>query len=156
MSLSGRMDEASEDSPRYRFDGRDDFQFELPPQSENIAAHQSLTLSDGNPESLSQMSTGYVTTQASAESQHLSQIFQVRGLRESIAALKDKLNANQSSFEELSDDLGQILDEHEKLTKNFSESTKQLDDLKQRYKDRTPPEITRRKKTFENEVSTLF
>lgn len=158
LSFSGgRLDDiASESSPRYRFHGHnqhDGFQFEWP-HSENATPHQSLVLSDSNPEdSLSQMSTGYVTTQASAESQHLSQVLQVRGLRESIAALKDKLCANQSSLEELSDDLGVILDEHEKLTKNFSESTKQLDGLKQKYKDRASTEISRRKKTFESEVS---
>lgn len=113
-------------------------------------------LSDGNSESLSQLSMGYISTQASAESQHLGQIFHVHSLQEQIALLKDKLNGNKSSFEELSDDLGLILEEHEKLTRNFAESSKQMESLKQKYKDKAANEISRRRETMENEVCHDF
>ena len=113
----------------------------------------SQTLSEGQSETLSQMSAGFIKTQASAESQHLSQIFQIRSLQEQIGSLKDKLNGDQGSFEELSEDLGHILQEHETLTGNFELSGQQLESLQERYKDRASQVISQRKAAFENEVS---
>lgn len=112
----------------------------------------SQTLSDVQ---LSQMSIGYVTTQASAESQHLSQIFQIRSLQEQIASLKEKLRGNECSFDELSDDLSHILEEHEALTGNFAKSGQQLEHLQDKYKDRASRVIGQRKAVLENEVSGI-
>lgn len=124
-------------------------------ESANSVPHLILsqTLSETQSETLSQMSTGYIKTQASAESQHLSQIFQIRSLQEQIASLKDKLNGNQSSFDELSEDLGRILEEHEALTGNFALSGQQLEVLQERYKDKASRVISQRKVALENEVS---
>lgn len=129
------------------FEGHDD--------SANSVQHLILSqaLSETQSETLSQMSTGYIKTQASAESQHLSQIFKIRSLQEQIASLKDKLNGNQGSFDELSEDLGRILEEHEALTGNFALSGQQLEALQERYKDKASREISQRKVALENEVS---
>lgn len=126
------------------------------PQPDNISGQQQLsqTHSDtlSQSDTASQLSVGFISSQASAESQHLAQIFRIRSLQEQIASLKDKLNANQSSFDELSDDLGSILENHEMLTRNFAASKEQLDNLKDKYKDKAAMEISRRKETLENEV----
>jgi predicted nuclease with TOPRIM domain len=115
----------------------------------------SQTLSEGHTENLSQMSTGYIKTHASAESQHLSQIFRIRSLQEQIASLKEKLRNNQSSFEELSEDLGRILDEHEALTGNFALSREQLNAIQEKYKGKASSMISQRKTALENEVSGM-
>lgn len=113
----------------------------------------SQSFSDAPSESLSQLSAGYISSQASAESHHLAKIFRIRSLQEQIAALKNKLNENRSSFDELSDDLGAILDNHEQLTKDFTESKAHLDSIKEKYKDKAEMEISRRRQVLENEVS---
>lgn len=123
------------------------------PLGNNAPNFLSQTLSDVQSESLSQMSMGYVKTQASAESQHLSQIFHIRSLQEQIASLKEKLNSNHCSFDELSDDLGHILEEHETLTGNFTRSGQQLEHLQERYKEKAFRVIGERKVVLENEVS---
>lgn len=129
---------------------------EAPDGSGNMSAPHLLlsqTISDTHSESLSQMSTSHIKTQASAESQHLSQIFRIRSLQEQIASLKEKLSGNQSSFEELSEDLSRILEEHEALTGNFELSRQQLESLQERYKDKASRVISQRKAALENEVS---
>lgn len=113
----------------------------------------SQTLSEGQSETLSQMSAGHIKTRGSAESQHLSQLFQIRSLQEQITSLKDKLNGDQAPLEELSKDLGHILQEHEALTGNFEFTGQHLESLQERYKDRASRVISERKAAFENEVS---
>lgn len=116
-------------------------------------SHLSQALSDA---SLSQMSTSYIKTHASAESQHLAQLFRVRSLQEQIAALKAKLNTDRASFDELSEDLGHILEEHEELAGSFSSSGQQLESLQDKYKDRASAEIAQRNSALENEVNFRF
>lgn len=113
----------------------------------------SQALSDSNSEHLSQMSTSYISTRASAESQHLAQVLQIRSLQEQIASLKEKLESDLCPLEEVSDDLGVILKDHEKLAGNFAMSSEQIDSLQQKYKDKASEEIAQRRRVLENEVS---
>lgn len=126
------------------------------PTSDQLQHQLSQTLSDPASDTPSQLSVGYISSQASAESQHLAQIFRIRSLQEQIASLKDKLNTNQTSFDELSDDLGTILENHELLTRNFAASKEQMNNLKDKYKDKAATEISRRKEVLENEVGAIF
>ena len=101
---------------------------------------------------LSQLSTGYIETQASAESQHLSQMFQIRSLHEKIASLKEKLISREASVSELSDDLGQILEEHKALTGRFALTGQKLDSVQIKYRDNASRVVIERNQAMENEV----
>ena len=129
--------------------------YDSPDTSATLERQLSQVLSDTASDTPSQLSEGYITSHASAESRHLSQIFRIRSLQEQIATLKGKLSSDRSSFEELSGDLGNILDSHGKLASEFAESKEQLSDLKEKYKDKAALEIARRKEVLENEVSAV-
>lgn len=104
------------------------------------------------PSDASQLSEGYVSTQASAESQHLAQLLRIRSLQEQISSLKNKLKSDQASFDELSEDLGAILENHAELTRNVAASSEQLEGMKVQYRDKAAKDIAQRKQVLENEV----
>jgi len=111
--------------------------------SDSNADNTSLTIS----EDLSDLSANYISAQTS---QHLAQIFHVRSLQEQVATLKDKLNRNEVSFKELSNDLDYVLEEHEKLTRNFAASSQQVGDAELRDNSKA---TARRREALENEVN---
>ena len=128
-------------------------------QPHNTSHHLSESGASQNTSlNLSQVSTGYIKRQASAESQHLAQMFCIRSLQEQIAALKGKLCKGNTSFDEMSRDLGQILDEHETLTGNITPlsaatATENQDSVGGVEEDRGSKGIAQRRAALESEVS---
>ena len=85
-------------------------------------AHQSL--SDVTSDPFSQRST---RRRATAESQHLAQIFCIRSLQEEISSLKDKIKTNNKfSVGEISGTLESILQQHENLTKDIGACSEKI------------------------------
>ena len=97
--------------------------------------------------SISRMSSGRINTQANVESRTLAQIFLIRSLQEQIANLKHKIQDNHSSADELSEDLGFILAEHNKLAEEIGLSCQKLD-----TESGATVRATKGKKTLEKEV----